>query len=175
MMLKGHRHQRRFVSPTLIPYNTIPLSIRIVNPHTGLIQLHTLYCRDAPRGPKSDNGTSSPLLHFRHWGRSTPTASSQMYSASRPAQYARQHSKLKGNSRILSTQRERHRDRLRLAGWAEKRTPSALRVAANGCATDSTRLSLTIVYLKTLLKFTAFPFSITIVRDRTATMTNGFS
>src|SRR3989442_14723998 len=47
----------------------------MVKPQAGLMQAHTLYSRDAPRGPKSDRGTSNPRPHFLHCGRSMPCAS----------------------------------------------------------------------------------------------------
>src|SRR5881227_982249 len=49
--------------------------MRMVKPQGGLMQAHTLYSRDAPRGPKSDRGTSNPRPHFLHCGRSMPCAS----------------------------------------------------------------------------------------------------
>src|SRR5215213_9565202 len=103
----------------------------MVKPQAGLIQLQTLYCKDAPRGPKSDSGTSSPLLHFRHWGRSTPAASSREYSASRTVQYARGHSKLKGNGRHTPARSQLGCKILGLARRAKKRTAPAVNVTTN--------------------------------------------
>lgn len=58
------QRSNRLASPIFTPYRTTPLSIRIVNPQSGLMHAQTLYSSVAPRGPKSDKGTSSPLLHF---------------------------------------------------------------------------------------------------------------
>jgi hypothetical protein len=64
---------------------------------------------------------------------------------------------------------------LLLTSRTKKGTSSSSCFALNGPLTHGTRLSFTVVHTKSILKPTAFPFSIAIIRNGAATMTNRFA